>query len=194
MTGKILGFLLFGLFICMSMSYGNMILDQAHELSIAPGIMAESISNDILVWQEFTPTMDSLGQVDLLLERSSLPYEAVVSFEIRKDSSIIWDTSFSSHIIPYGEEVWFEVAIPNITLIPEETYQLCLTSTLTPEENSGNLVWWGAIDDPYSRGDSSFSVYSRTPFDFGFRTWVVPEPATVSLLALGGLALLRKRK
>ena len=52
--------------------------------------------------------------------------------------------------------------------------------------------------DPYP-GGMMVTVENGDPvgysaYDLVFRTWVIPEPGTVFLLALGGLALLRKRR
>jgi len=58
----------------------------------------------------------------------------------------------------------------------------------------------GSFRDAYSDGKlhASFRDYFYDPTcqnnDFGFRVASVPEPATLSLLALGGLAVLRRKK
>ncbi|MCY2927249.1 MAG: SUMF1/EgtB/PvdO family nonheme iron enzyme [Planctomycetota bacterium] len=80
-------------------------------------------------------------------------------------------------------------------------------------DQGGNVLEWNSavVGDARSRGrgsrggasndsaisDSAAERYAYAPFyeqsNFGFRIVQIPEPATLSLLALGGLAVLRRR-
>jgi hypothetical protein len=164
-----------------------LILDQAQN---SPVTIGDGINENRWTWQEFRPAMNNLEQIDLLLQNWNVPEGIDVSFELRRDSSILWSTSFLGNSISRSME-WFVLDTPHIALIPEETYRLCLSSPLTREQISSsiNVIWWGARGDVYPRGTSSESF-----LDFGFRTWAVPEPATIMMFSLGGLALLKRNK
>ncbi|MHC4985628.1 MAG: formylglycine-generating enzyme family protein [Planctomycetota bacterium] len=51
--------------------------------------------------------------------------------------------------------------------------------------------WFGTITDASDRRDASPVHHD---YDYGFRIAEVPEPATLGLLALGGMALLKRKK
>jgi hypothetical protein len=169
------------------MSYGALILDQACE---DMGSVGMGFEQNLWVWQEFRPTMDNLEQVDLYLEKVMVPSSVTVSFQVRDGGTVLWGTSFSADLI--GSMDWFEIDTPQISLVPDDSYRLYITSDLTYEQSQGGagFVWFAVEDDPYSRGISGWD----SDIDFNFRTWAVPEPMTIALLAFGGLALLRKRR
>ena len=184
---KILGLILVLSFACSSMSYGDLILDQACEHMWEVGL---GLERNWWVWQEFRPTMDNLEQVDVYLISVMVPSTVTVSFQVRDGGTVLWGTSFSADLI--GEMGWFEIDTPQISLVPDDSYRLYLTSDLTYEQILGGagLSLEAAENDPYSRGISSWS----SDIDFAFFTWAVPEPVTIALLALGGLAVVRKRR
>ncbi len=183
---KILGLMLVFSFICPSISYGVLILDQACEHMWDVGL---GLERNWWVWQEFRPTMDNLEQVDVYLDNVMVPSTVTVSFQVRDGGTVLWGTSFSADLIDgLG---WFEIDTPQISLVPDNSYRLYLTSDLTYEQIMGGagLSWEAAQNDPYSRGISSWD----SDIDFAFHTWAVPEPGTILLLSFGSLALRKKR-
>ena len=174
--------------ICGSVSYGKLFLDQSCEASeLGAGY---GVEQNLWSWQEFRPAMDNVEQVDFYFESWNVPSGVTVFFQIRDGRSILWSTSFSADLIGEGMG-WFEIDTPYIPLIPDHSYKLYLTSNLTFEQVwNGAMLMWPIEDNTYSRGISSVG----SDVDFNFRTWAIPEPAALSLLAFGGLALLRKRK
>jgi len=169
-------------------SYGGLFLDQACEASESGA--GCGVEQNLWNWQEFRPAMDNVEQVDIYFESWNVPSGVTVFFQIRDGESILWSTSFSADLIGEGMG-WFEIDTPHIPLIPDHSYKLYLTSNLTFEQVlNGAMLMWPIEDNTYSRGISSVG----SNVDFNFRTWAIPEPSTVTLFTVGGLALLRKNK
>jgi hypothetical protein len=184
---RVLGLILVFSLACSSMSYGDLVLDQASEVMWDVGA---GLERNWWVWQEFRPTMDNLEQVDVYLMNAFVPSTVTVSFQVRDGGTVLWGTSFSADLISGVD--WFEIDTPQISLVPDDSYRLYLTSDLTYEQILGGagLSWEAARNDPYSRGISSW----ESDIDFAFHTWAVPEPMTILLLSFGSLTLLRKHR
>ncbi len=172
----------------------TLVLDQFHQVDGNSDTIGMQLYQGAWSWQEFLPTMDNLEQIDLDLNGNEAPEGSAISFQLKDGSgTTLWTTSFSAaDLDPYRFE-WVTLDTPNILLVPEQTYRLYLTSSV-PYHDEGMYMplWGGAKGNEYDRGDSSLSPL-LPGVDFEFRTWAVPEPATVLLLSLGGL-LLRRRK
>lgn len=173
-----------------STSFG-LIVDQVQDSQI---IFADGVNENIWEFQTFQPAMNNLKQVDFMLARYTLPSGINFSFELRKDLEVLWSTSFSANLIPQGRG-WFTIETPYIILIPDETYGLYLTSNITREQmDQGiNIDWWGNNKNPYLRGYAG-PWPGLNNCDFGFRTWAIPEPATILILAFGGMLLKSKKQ
>ena len=177
------------LFQAASISLGGLLLDQANEAMYTRGY---GIQQGSWTSQEFRPTMNTLEQVDFYFDNYTVPVPEghVVNFELRKDNdTVLWDSSFSPDNLP--SLGWFELDTPLISLVPGQTYRLCLTSTIPYSNGMYDFIWVGTEGDLYERGDASVPLQG---FDFRFRTWAVPEPTTFFLLGLGTLMLRRKHR
>ena len=186
--------LLIILLVFQSLSYGDLILDQVCDGVPMTGY---GVDRNNWVWQEFRPTTDNLEQVDLAIGAFVTSPSVTVSFQIRDGGAVLWSTSFSADQVQLPREsIWFEIDTPKIPLVPEHSYRLYLTSNLTYEQvMNGEMVGWDTLENnPYSRGQSVFDYYYDTNDDFMFRTWAIPEPTTLSLLALGAILAGRRRK
>jgi len=84
---------------------------------------------------------------------------------------------------------WAEPRWPVVNITPETTYYLVFKST------NSSLGLAGHTGNPYPRGNVFANAgYQPFPnFDYTFRTYRIPEPATLSLLALSGLVVFRRR-
>jgi len=181
------------LFQAVSISSGDLLLDQSNDndrfFTLGFGTWEGNWA-----WQQFRPTMNNLQQVEIFLDNWNVPEGKVVFFEVQEDDgTTLWNTSFSADIIP--ENNWLILDTPYISLVPEETYRLCLTTNILQGETSTfDVIWLGTESgNLYNRGDS-WQESNFPGFDYGFRTWAVPEPATLLLLGLGVVMLRKKDK
>ena len=139
------------LFQAASISFGGLLLDQANDndtfFTLGFGTW-EGHWN----WQQFRPTMDNLEQVDLFLDNWNVPEGKVVFFEVQEnDGTTLWSTSFSADIVPATD--WLILDTPQISLVPEHTYRLCLTTNILQDETATFDVIW--------LGTESGNVYDR---------------------------------
>lgn len=123
------------------------------------------------------------------------PFKGYLYVNVTNNTSEAW-TDFHFQIINIG----FDVS--NVDFIVTPPYEP--TSSQSPLTWSvDNVVVGATLDlyfcsDPVLVGDSaSFTVYTDNTVGkkrFGVLIYPTPEPATIGLLGLGALALLRKRK
>jgi hypothetical protein len=104
---------------------------------------------------------------------------------------------FSIPQSPPTGEGWEVVTVPSVTnpsLAPGETYWVVLYG------NGGDTSfnWWYVSQSGTQRlgatGGASWYYKGNVPNGFEVQGTVVPEPATLWVLALGGLALIRRRR
>lgn len=92
----------------------------------------------------------------------------------------------------------------NLELVEGERYFLVLNGMIDQQSSGSYGSTWSLPDDPYAGGWATWSndlgVSWSNPngnswgYDWGFRVETIPEPATMSLLVLGGLAAIRRRR
>jgi hypothetical protein len=177
-----------------SASFAALQLDQANDNDSIFTMGFGTRRNSKWAWQQFRPTMNNIEQVDIYLDNWNVPTGKVVSFAVQKDDgTTLWSTSFSSNIVPQTD--WLSIDTPHISLVPENTYRLALTTNITRSETSSyDIIWLGTeTGNLYDRGDSRFET-NYPGFDYGFRTWATPEPATLLFLAIGAVMLRKKIK
>lgn len=95
-----------------------------------------------------------------------------------------------------GFNGFFDADFSSVTLTVGQVYT-AIVSSKSAREGVGRYQWAYTDGtpfrpDPYTGGDLIFQGNVHNYCDSTFR--VIPEPATISLLALGGLALIRKRR
>jgi hypothetical protein len=95
---------------------------------------------------------------------------------------------------------WVNVPMPACDLLAGGTYAVSIRTNPMTESA---YEWWGRWtpgEDPYPDGKTCTYYAATGQFNFsavsdlGFRINGVPEPGTVAVLALGGLAVIRRRR
>ena len=104
-------------------------------------------------------------------------------------------TSFAFDADPAIGHIWYDFA-GGAAVVPGSLYAIILkhtNGTWAPALDGGANYADGAYINNYNGigGDGYTTVFHQ---DMSFQTFSTPEPATMSLLCLGGFALLRKRR
>ena len=148
----------------------------------------------IILWQTFSPTMNTLKQLDLFLntwERSDgaggteKPYgdtvRAAVSIEDSGGTSI-WNNEFDYDGSNGYWFDWVSFAVPSVSLTVGETYKIVVV---------GHGVWRGSLASTYPGTTVHQDEWPN--YDFAFKTYSVPEPGTLLIVAVGGVLIRRKQ-
>ena len=91
-----------------------------------------------------------------------------------------------------GYNGFYDADFTSVTLTVGQVYTATLSSTSSRAEIRGTFN--EPPPGPYAGGRAIFNGVLYPNRDLAFRVQPIPEPCTLSLLALGGVALLRKRR
>lgn len=88
------------------------------------------------------------------------------------------------------QDSWVDVSWNAVNITADSTYYLVFTSA------NDTLGIAGSLNNPYSRGQvfANPGFQSYASYDYTFRTYAVPSPASAALLGLGGLVATRRRR
>ena len=126
----------------------ELILDQKQEQNS----YEDSLHNNILIAQSFTPSMSPLTTVEIKINKPRV-IEMPIEVSIRKElnGTDITSLSIPAEQIPYFI-FWVEFDFQDIEVNPEETYYI-VVSTSSPSEQSYRWLYeYDETNDPYNRG------------------------------------------
>ena len=190
----------------VDVSWSDYIIDQSWERPESPyGWDSMSIRNGEPLGQEFIAGADSITAVALSISYSDFNPCGPTSFtaKIRNStitgtvialSTITLENQFETQANPSDEWRYFDFE-EAFSIIPGNRYVIDLSIP------TGSEYWcWNSWEDSDNIGIPGRIIYSGEYYDpggevdsaFGFRTYTVPEPATLLLFSFGCLILRRK--
>jgi len=178
---------------CANISYAS-IIDQQQPGPRNYGFWFEK---DITRWQEFTPTMTVLDKIELNITRWGDPGNVIVEI-CEQQGNILYSQIVQEENIPKDDTYdytsnWISIDIPEISLNINIPYLIKVNSSEASSTVENRYFWGGVTNSEYTRGISSVEN-SWQDYDFCFKTYATPEPATLITFGLGSFVCLRKRK
>lgn len=171
--------LVFGVFNCVTPSLGM-------NLVVNPGVNTAWAAGN---WgQSFTALDGDIGYVGLLLWNSGVPANVTLSLYAGDGTS---GSPLKSQILAVptsSNGYWVDADVGDIAFAADSKYTIVMTG-------GGSINAKHCSTDSYAYGGAYYQSGAIPGYDLSFRVGPsVPEPATLSLLALGGLAMLRRRR
>jgi len=144
-------------------------------------------------WQEFTPTYDTIAQIDVLIQRGSEGAYGDIEIALTDNAgTTLWSDTIANASIPVLQN-WISVTVDGpVSLVPGQVYKIEMDGVWDAWPQGEALAWMGKTESSYDRGVSD-PAYAWDGYDYGFQTWAVPEPTTLLLVGLGAVILRRKR-
>jgi hypothetical protein len=191
-------------FVCMSfvlvpLGFATVVLDQSQTAyNAGTGVYKTNIC-----LQTFTPGISSnLDHVELRMGSAYptiIPVTvSIVTVTIDEEPILQLLGSSTVNDLGYGGWITFDFASQNIALTKDALYGLYVEAD-DPDYQSPNVSWYFQNNtNPYEAGGlwllqnpGGWRLFNLTAdnADACFKTYMVPEPATVLLLTLGGLVL-----
>jgi hypothetical protein len=187
----------FALFITafgLNTSWGDVIDQQWERPSASYDYVNWSILNGSPIGQEYTAGMNNITGVELSIS-DSYPPSGIAAIDVK-----IRDDTIQGPVLASGTTTF--KTVPDEWLYVDFGGSFSLTEgnryVIEVFMPSGSQYWsWNSWNDADGIGLPGRQIINGNPYTydnkaFGFRTYAVPEPATLLLLGLGGLALLRK--
>jgi hypothetical protein len=187
----------------------DLILDQSYDetnYAGSKGAFWYSTSDWRYVGQTFRPDLDNIVRVDLYLSRTKVYTAQPISVGIYAvdanrvpTGSALTSTTIGSDTISTTSWGWYTFNLPQASLTIDSEYAIVLS--LTQVDSNGSISLGLDNTDPsYEPGRANWvenndGSWSRGTYDAIFKTYGVPEPGTMLLLAAGGgLTLLRRKR
>jgi hypothetical protein len=204
MAGRIIFFFVASTLLCAAADAA--FLDQSWEQPTEPP-WANSICILSPIGQEFTPTVSSISSVELAISADFLNQRpgdiSALTVRIRENTitgnilgqatvDAAADTAFMSTISGAVGWGWLQFDLGGSA--PLTAGNVYVIEAWVPEMGALNWLWEGWVGDGSGLPGSAISAGEPSTGNAarGFRTYYVPEPATIFLLGLGGLFLRRR--
>ncbi len=135
--------------------------------------------DDVILWQEFKPTLTSLTRLHLYIARNGSPGNLRTAVK-DGDGDVLWETTVSQPNVVSG---WNSIQVhPAVTLVAESSYYIYVWSDRDSPSPDNRYGWMGQTDSPYRRGISSVEKI-MPKFDFAFATegWRTDNPISIHM-------------
>jgi hypothetical protein len=141
---------------------------------------ARSISPYSLAWpnklaQSFKPESDHLTRIHLSISKVQYPSDIIVSIRKELDGDDLTSIKVQSrYLFIYPNKALFDCNLPDITVVPEQTYYIIFQHELEHTQDD-ILYWWYNPNDTYTRGTAwqwtveNGSKWTELNYDFCFK-------------------------